>query len=252
MLPVPREIDELHEEGEVGDERTHTMREVAEQRDIDMMGGEELWGSFRVTEERSQTTAQVDTRPHMTLREETRAPMTASEEPRPATTARERTTVPSTTQEQTPAPTTTWEQTSTPATQSGPSSSLPLSRHFVPSSAPTAPIRHDERSPAPVGREDLGSSLHMREHGSLFSVARQLVLDPHASGDLGEVGVHSGAPPVEERERGAEEHGAAGAGGVEGIRGMEEEVARAVGGMVEVDDGAQVEREEAMARVHDG
>ncbi|GBG85472.1 hypothetical protein CBR_g40114 [Chara braunii] len=84
------------------------------------------------------------------------------------------------------------------------------------------------------------------------TVARQLVLDPHASGDLGEVGVHSGAPPMEERERRAEEHGASGAGGVEGIRGMEEEVAGAVGSVVEVDDGAQVEREEAMARVHDG
>ncbi|GBG83928.1 hypothetical protein CBR_g37799 [Chara braunii] len=74
----------------------------------------------------------------------------------------------------------------------------------------------------------------------------------HDCEDLGEVGVHSGAPPVEERERRAEEHRAAGAGGVEDIRGMEEEVAGAVGGVVEVDDGAHVEREEAMARVHDG
>ncbi|GBG80117.1 hypothetical protein CBR_g30484 [Chara braunii] len=122
----------------------------------------------------------------------------------------------------------------------------------APSSAPPAPVRRDERSPAPVGREDLGSSLHIRGHGSLFSVARQLLLDPRASSDLGEMGVYSGAPPVEERERRAEEHGAAGAAGVEGIRGMEEEVAGVVGGVVAVDDGAHVEREEAMARVDDG
>ncbi|GBG75856.1 hypothetical protein CBR_g21100 [Chara braunii] len=178
--------------------------------------------------------------------------MTASEEPRPTTTTWERKNAPSTAQEQTPSPTTMREQTSTPATQSGPSLSLPLSRHFIPASAPTAPVRHDECSPAPVGREDLGSSLRMCGHGSLFSVARQLVLDPHASRDLGEVGVHSGAPLVEERERRAEQHGAAGAGGVEGIQGMEEEVAGAVGGVVDVADGAHIEREEVMVRVHDG
>ncbi|GBG90387.1 hypothetical protein CBR_g50635 [Chara braunii] len=66
------------------------------------------------------------------------------------------------------------------------------------------------------------------------------------------MGVHSGAPPVEGRERRPEEHGAVGAGGVEGIRGMEEKVAGVVGGVVEVDDGAHVEREEAMASVDDG
>ncbi|GBG89687.1 hypothetical protein CBR_g49540 [Chara braunii] len=251
MLPIPREIDELHEEGDVRDERTHTTRRAAEQRDMDMMGGEEFWGSFGGTEERSPTTAREDTCSRTTLREETPAPMTASEESGPTTTAWERTTVSSTAQEQMPAPTTTREQTSIPATQSAPSSQSPLSRHSIPASAPTAPVRHDERSPAPVGREDLGSSLRIRGHGSLFSVARQLVLDPRASTDLGEMGVHSGAPPGEERERRAEEHGAAG-GGVEGIRGMEEEVAGAVGGVVEVDDGAHVKREEAMARVDDG
>ncbi|GBG92567.1 hypothetical protein CBR_g56040 [Chara braunii] len=215
-------------------------------------GGRGALGIFRGTKERSPTTEREDTRPCTTLREETLAPMTASEEPGPTTTTRERTTVSSTVQEQTPAPTTTREQTSIPATQSAPSSQSPLSRHSIPASAPTAPVRHDERSPAPVGREDLRSSLRIRGHGSLFSVGRQLVLDPRASSDLGEKGVNSGAPPVEERERQAEEHGAAGAGGVEGIRGMEDEVAGAVGGVVEVDDGAHVEREEAMARVDDG
>ncbi|GBG80102.1 hypothetical protein CBR_g30469 [Chara braunii] len=255
MLPIPREIDELHEGGDVRDGRTHTAWRVADQRDMDMMGGEEFWGSFGGTEERSPTAAREDTRPRTTLWEETPAPMTASEEPGPATTARERMTVSSTTEEQTPAPMTTPEQTSIPATQSGPSSPSPLSLHSIPgfpASAPPAPNWRDERSPAPVGREDLGSSLRIRGHGSLFSVARQLLLDPRASSDLGEMGVHSGAPPVEERERRAEKHGAAGAGGVEGIRGMEEEVAGVVGGLVEVDDGAHVEREEAMARVDDG
>ncbi|GBG89888.1 hypothetical protein CBR_g49737 [Chara braunii] len=255
MLPIPREIDELHEGGDVRDERTHTVRRAADQRDMDMMGGEEFWGSFGGTEERSPNAARDDTHPRTTLREETPAPMTASEEPGPATTARERTTILSTAQEQTPASTTTREQTSIPATQSGPSSPSPLSRHSIPgfpASALTAPVLHDERSPASVGREDLGSSLRIREHVSLLSVARQLVLDPRASSDLGEMGVHSGAPTVEERKRRAEESGAAGAGGVEGIRGMEEEVAGVVGGVVEVDDGAHVEREEAMARVDDG
>ncbi|GBG75571.1 hypothetical protein CBR_g20202 [Chara braunii] len=155
----------------------------------------------------------------------------------------------------TPAPTTTREQTSIPATQSGPSSPLPLSGHSIPgflASALPVPVWHDERSPAPVGREDLGSSLRIHGHGSLFSVARPLVLDPRASSNLGEMGVHSGAPPVEEKERRAEEHGAAGAGGVEGIRGMEEEVAGVVGGVVEVDDGVHAGREEAMAMVDDG
>ncbi|GBG77474.1 hypothetical protein CBR_g23922 [Chara braunii] len=254
MLPIPREIDELHEGGDVRDERTHTARRAEDQRDMDMMGGEEFWGSFGGTEERSPTAAREDTRPRTTLREETPAPMTVSEEPGPATTTRERTTVSSTAEEQTPAPTTTREQTIIPATQSGPSSPSPLSRHFIPgfpASAPPAPVRRDERPPAPVGREDLGSSLRIGGHGSLFSVARQLLLHTRASSDLGEMGVHSGAPPVEERERQAEEHGAAGAGGVEGIRGMEEEVAGVVGGVVEVDDGAHVEREEAMARVDD-
>ncbi|GBG92569.1 hypothetical protein CBR_g56042 [Chara braunii] len=215
-------------------------------------GGRGALGIFRGTKERSPTTEREDTHPRTTLREETPAPMTASEEPGPTTTAWERTTVSPTAQEQTPAPTTTQEQTSIPATQSAPSSQSPLSRHSIPASAPTAPVRHDERSPALVGMEDLGSSLRIRGHGSLFSVGHQLVLDPRASSDLGEMGVHSGAPPVEERERRAEEHGAAGAGGVEGIRGMEDEVAGAVGGVVEVDDGAHVEREEAMARVDDG
>ncbi|GBG79937.1 hypothetical protein CBR_g30201 [Chara braunii] len=201
MLPIPREIDELHEGGDVRDERMHTARRAADQRDMDMMGGEEFWGSFGGTEERSPTAAREDTRPRTTLREETPAPMTASEEPGPATTARERTTVPSTArertavsstaQEQTPGPTTTREQTSIPATQSGPSSPSPLSRHSIPgfpASAPPAPVRHDERSHAPVGREDLGSSLRIRGDGSLFSIARQLVLDPRASSDLGEMG----------------------------------------------------------------
>ncbi|GBG61106.1 hypothetical protein CBR_g19183 [Chara braunii] len=249
MLPIPREIDELHEGGDMRDERTHTARRAADQRDIDMIGGEESWGSFGGTEERSPTAAREDTRPCMTLREETPAPMTASEEPGPVTTVREWTTISSTAQEQTPAPTTTREQTSIPATHFGPSSLSPLSRHSIPgfpASAPPAPVRHDERSPAPVGREDLGSSLRSREHGSLFIVARQLVLDPGASSDLGEMGVHSGPPPVEERERRAEEHGAAEAGGVEGIRGMEEKVAGVVGGVVEVDDDAHVEREEGV------
>ncbi|GBG92369.1 hypothetical protein CBR_g55277 [Chara braunii] len=195
MLPIPCETDELHEEGDVRDERTHTVWRAAEQRDMDMIGGRG---------------------------------------------------------EQTPATTTTREQTSIPVTQSAPSSQSPLSLHSIPASAPTALVRHDERSLAPVGREDLGSSLRIRGHGSLFSVARQLVLDPRASSDLGEMGVHSGAPPVEERERRAEEHGASGAGGVEGIWGMEEEVAGAVGGVVAVDDGAHVEREEVMVRVDDG
>ncbi|GBG66090.1 hypothetical protein CBR_g55433 [Chara braunii] len=255
MLPIPHEIDELHEGGDVRDERTHIARRAADQRDMDMMGGGEFWGSFGGTEERSHTAAWEDTRPCTTLREETPASMTPSEEAGPATRVRERTTVSSTAQDQTPAPTTTREQTSIPATQSGPSSPSPLSRHSIPgfpASAPPAPVRHDERSPAPVGREDLGSSLRIRGHGSLFSVAHQLILDPRASSDLGEMGVHSGAPPVEERERRAEEHGAAGAGGVEGIRGMEEEVAGVVGGVVEVDDGAHVERDEAVARVDDG
>ncbi|GBG75452.1 hypothetical protein CBR_g20083 [Chara braunii] len=204
ILSILREIDELHEGGDVRDERTHTARRAADQRDMDMMGGEEFLGSFAGTKERSPTAAWEDTRPCTTLREETPPLITASEEP------------------------------------------------GFPASAPPAPVQHDERSPAPVGREDLGSSLRIRGHGSLFSVARQLVLDSRLSSDLGEMGVHSGAPPVEERERRAEEHGAAGAGGVEGIRGMEEEVAGVVGGVVEVDDGAHVEREEAMARVDDG
>ncbi|GBG60513.1 hypothetical protein CBR_g5689 [Chara braunii] len=87
------------------------------------------------------------------------------------------------------------------------------------------------------------------------SIARQLVLE-HV---------------VEKRGRRAEEHRA---GGVEGIRGMEDEVVGAVGiglssmleeraggndraqveregGMVVVDDGAQVEKEEVVAMVHD-
>ncbi|GBG70513.1 hypothetical protein CBR_g6641 [Chara braunii] len=192
MLPIPREIDELHEGGDVRDERMHTARRAADERDMDMMGGEEFWGSFGGTEERSPTAAREDTRPCTTLREETPAPLTASEEPRPATTVRERTTVSSTAQEQTPASKTTREQTSIPATH-------------------------------PSAR-----------------------LDPRASRDLGEMGVHRGAPPVEARERRAKEHGAAGAGGVEGIRGMEEEVAGVVGAVVEVDDGVHVEREEGV------
>ncbi|GBG71288.1 hypothetical protein CBR_g8709 [Chara braunii] len=87
-------------------------------------------------------------------------------------------------------------------------------------------------------------------------------------GDLEEVGVDSGAPLMEERVRRAEEHEAAGAGEVEGIRGIAEEAAGAVEmrlsstleerargadrTQVDVDDGAQVETEEAVARVHDG
>ncbi|GBG92621.1 hypothetical protein CBR_g56526 [Chara braunii] len=203
MLPIPHEIDELHEGGDVRDERKHTALRAADERDMDMMGGEEFWGSFGGTEERSPTAAREDTRPCTTLREETPAPMTASEEPGPAMTVWEWTTVSSTAQEQTPAPMTTREQTSIPATHSGSSSLSPLS-------------------------------------------PRQLVLDPGASSDLGEMGVHSGAPPVEERERRAEEHGAAGAGGGEGIQGMEEEVAGVVGGVVEVDDDAHVGREEGV------
>ncbi|GBG78192.1 hypothetical protein CBR_g26225 [Chara braunii] len=60
-------------------------------------------------------------------------------------------------------------------------------------------------------------------------------------GDLEEVGVHSGAPLMEERVRRAKEHGAAGAGEVE----REATVAR-------VHDGEQVERVEVVAGVHDG
>ncbi|GBG90388.1 hypothetical protein CBR_g50636 [Chara braunii] len=116
MLPIPRDIDELHEGGDVRDKRTHTARRAADQRDMNMMGGEEFWGSFGGTEERSPTAAREDTRPCTTLREETPPPMTVSEEPGPAMTVRERTTVSSTSQDQTPAPTTTREQTSIPAT----------------------------------------------------------------------------------------------------------------------------------------
>ncbi|GBG83988.1 hypothetical protein CBR_g37860 [Chara braunii] len=245
-LPIPCKIDELHEEGNEDDERAHTAWAVAKQTNIEMMGGkEEFWGSFRDMEERSLSTAREHTPPCVTLCEETPAPTTAREEPRPTTTAPGRTTVPITAQEQAPAPTTTWEQTSTLAMQFGPSSPLPLPRDSIGPSAQTALIRHAKRSAAPVGREDLGSSLHMRGHGSLFSVARHLVLEPHALGDLGKEGVHNGALMVEERERRAEEHGA---GGVEGIRGMEEEVAgvESEEAMMRVHDGEQVEREEGM------
>ncbi|GBG73244.1 hypothetical protein CBR_g12962 [Chara braunii] len=113
-LPIPHDVDELHEEGDGGVERTHTARGAAKQADVDMMGvEEELWGSFRGMEERSPTTAREHTPPCTTLQEEMPAPTTAREELRPATTAWERTTVPAPAQEQTPAPTSTREQTRT-------------------------------------------------------------------------------------------------------------------------------------------
>ncbi|GBG81644.1 hypothetical protein CBR_g32637 [Chara braunii] len=46
MLPIPREIDELHEGGNVRDERTHTARRAADQQDMDMMGGRGVLGIF--------------------------------------------------------------------------------------------------------------------------------------------------------------------------------------------------------------
>ncbi|GBG80424.1 hypothetical protein CBR_g30889 [Chara braunii] len=112
-----------------------------------------------------------------------------------------------------------------------------------------------EHSRTAVGRGDLGSSLCTSGHGSLFSVARQLVLDSPEEGDLEEEGVHSGTAVL--RERRPEEHGASGVDTLEGIRDMEDELAGAgrrglsstlhdrLGG----GDGAQVEREAAKAGV---
>ncbi|GBG58984.1 hypothetical protein CBR_g24333 [Chara braunii] len=225
-LPIPREIDELHKEGgdsHKGAEWPHTA-----------LGA----GDFGGVEARSPTPAREHT-------------------PAPTGTVREQTTVSATAQQRTPAPTRMCERTSTHATEFGPSSQLHLPCHSVASSAETASIGHVECSPSAVRREDLGSSLRIRGHGSLFSIARQLVL---------EEGVHSGTAAV--RERRAEEHGASGVDDLEGIRGMGDELAGAgrtglsstlhdrLGGgdgaqvereagveVVQVDDGAQVERE---------
>ncbi|GBG78504.1 hypothetical protein CBR_g27731 [Chara braunii] len=225
-LPIPREIDELHEEGS-------DSHEGAERLDTAPRAGD-----FGGVEARSPTPAREHT-------------------PAPTATVREQTTVSATAQQQTPAPTRTCERTSTHTTESGPSSQLHLPRHSVASSAETASIGHVERSPSAVRREDLGSSLRIRGHGSLFSIARQLVL---------EEGVHSRTAVV--RERRAEEHGASGVDDLEGIRGMGDELVEVgqaglsstlhdkLGGndrpqvereagveVVQVDDGAQVERE---------
>ncbi|GBG64392.1 hypothetical protein CBR_g44276 [Chara braunii] len=220
-LPIPREIDELHEEGgdlHEGAERTHTALGV---------------GDFGGVEARSPTPAREHT-------------------PAPTATVREQTIVSATSHQQTPAPTRTCERTSTHTTESGPSSQLHLPRHSVALSAETASIEHVERLPAAVRREDLGSSLRIRGHGSLFSVARQLVLDMPDEGDL-EEGVHSGTAVV--RERRAEEHGASGVDDLEGIRVEMDDgahVEREAGvEVVQVDDGAQVERD-AGVEVDDG